>query len=165
MELTHAAISKWFDLYFDEVRKNQGNLETVPKLKRYFTSDFEFMMYSAPAQGTREPMSREALLVSFVHPGLQEDIYPRHYAIDVSQMIAAVQFEIRFSDKPSGKEWPPIQASAHYHLIADENKDLKIRKIEYWTEALPGDLFEVWSERRAEALTKHAVAYINHNAV
>ena len=106
-------------------------------------------------------MSRDDLLVSFIHPGLQEDIYPQHYAIDVGQMIVAVQFEIRFSDKPSGKNWPPIQASAHYHLTVDEHRDLTIRRIEYWTETLPGDLFEVWAARRIEALTKHAVAYIN----
>ncbi len=161
MEYNRETILKWFDVYFEQVRQNQGALETVPKLKKYFTSDFELMMYTAPSQGSRKPMSRDALLMSFVHPGLQEDILPRYYVVDIGQMVVAVQFEIRFSDKPSGKSWAPLQASAHYHLVADEKNGLKIRRIEYWTEALPTDVFEVWAQRRTEALTRHAAVFIN----
>jgi hypothetical protein len=161
MEFTREMLSKWFDIYFEDVRQNQGDLKTVPRLKKYFTSDFELLMYTPPSQGPMKPMSRDALLISFVHPGLQEDILPHHYAIDLSQMIVAVQFEIRFSDKPSGKNWAPIQASAHYHLTTGEAGALGIRRIEYWTEALPGDVFEIWALRRTEALTNHAMAYIN----
>jgi hypothetical protein len=164
MEQTYEQVSKWFDGYFEDVRSNQGDLETVPNLKKYFTSDFELMMYTAPSPPPAKPMSRDALLMSFVHPGLQEDIVPGHYAIDLKKMIVAVQFEIRFSDRPSGKLWAPLQASAHYHLAADENKDLKIRRVYYWTEALPADLFEFWALRRDEALTNYAMRYINTKA-
>jgi hypothetical protein len=164
MDPTYENIKKWFDRYFEDVRVNQGDLETVPNLKKYFTDDFELMMYTAPSPPPRKPMSRDALLISFVHPGLQEDISPRHYAVDLKQMIVAVQFEIRFSDKPSGREWPPLQASAHYHLMIDKNQNLKIRRIQYWTEALPQDLFEYWSRHREEALTKQALNYINATA-
>jgi hypothetical protein len=162
MDPTYENIEKWFDRYFEDVRVNQGDLETVLNLKKYFTDDFELMMYTAPSSPPpRKPMSRDALLISFVHPGLQEDISPRHYVIDLKRMTIAVQFEIRFSDKPSGREWPPIQASAHYHLIINENQNLKIRRIQYWTESLPEDLFEFWANHRNEALTKHALRYIN----
>jgi len=161
MEWTYENISKWFDAYFEDVRKSQGALETVPNLRKYFTSDMELMMYTSPSPPPRKPMSRDALLISFVHPGLHEDIVPHCYAIDVKQKIVAVQFEIRFADKPSGTTWAPLQASAHYHLIVDENKDLKIRRIYYWTEALPEDLFVIWAERRNEAFTQHALSFIN----
>lgn len=164
MDPARENIKKWFDLYFEDVRKNQGGLHTVPKLKKYFADNFELMMYTSPSPPPRKPMSRDALLISFIHPGLQEDISPRYYAIDLEQMIVAVQFEIRFSDKPSGREWPPLQASAHYHLIIDEKQNLKIRQIQYWTEALPEDLFSVWAKYREEELTKHALNYINANA-
>ncbi len=163
MELTYENVSRWFDGYFEDVRNNQGALETVPNLKKYFTPDFELMMYTAPSQPPRKPMTRDALLMSFVHPGLQEDIVPSHYAIDLKRMIVAVQFEIRFSDKPSGKKWDPIQASAHYHLAVDEKRKLRIRRIYYWTETLP-DVFEIWGKRRDEALAKHAMSYINAKA-
>ena len=160
MEITRENILKWFDGYFEDVRKNQGDLKTVPNLKKYFTSDFELTMYTAPSAPPAKSMSRDALLISFVHPGLQEDVVPQYYVVDLKQMIVAVQFEIRFSDRPSGKKWPPLQASAHYHLTVDNNKDLKIRKILYWTEALPADLFEYWGKYREEALTAHALSFI-----
>jgi hypothetical protein len=160
IELTYEMISKWFDIYFEQVRKNQGDLETVPNLRKYFASDFEFIMNTAPSQSPGKPMSRDALLMSFVHPGLHEDILPRYYVIDIRKMIVVVQFEIRFSDEPSGKNWAPIQASAHYRLTVDEHRNLAIRKIEYWTGALPEDIFEVWAQRRDQALTKCAMEYI-----
>ena len=36
MEFTYENILKWFEGYFEEVRKSQGALETVPNLKKYF---------------------------------------------------------------------------------------------------------------------------------
>jgi len=161
MEFTYENILKWFDDYFEEVRRSQGALETVPNLKKYFAPDLQLMMYTAPSAPPVKPMTRDALLLSFVHPGLHEDIIPKHFVVDVKQKIVAVQFEIRFSDKPSGKEWTPLQASAHYHLVVDENKTLKIGRIQYWTEALPGDLFEFWAKHRDEALGAHAIRFIN----
>ena len=38
MDLTYDYISKWFDDYFEDVRRYQGNLETVPNLKKYASS-------------------------------------------------------------------------------------------------------------------------------
>ena len=164
MELTDEKVLEWFDVYFKDVNKNQGDLETVPNLKKYYTSEIEFLMYTSPNTPTAEkPMPREVFLMSFVHPGLHEELIPRYFVVDGKQMIVVVQFEIRFSDKPSGKSWPPIQASAHYHLILDKNKDLKIGKIHYWTEALPEEVFEFWAKRRDEALTEYAMSYINAN--
>lgn len=160
MEWTYDNISKWFDVYFEDVRKSQGDLETVPNLKRYFSKDLELTMYTSPSSPPPVRMSLDTLLISFVHPGLQEDILPQYYAIDLRRLIVAVQFEIRFADKPSGTKWQPLQASAHYHLIVDENKDLIISKIYYWTEALPQDLFDFWAKHREEALIKHALNYL-----
>ena len=152
MKLTYNNISRWFDAYFEAVRKNQANPDTVPNLKGYFASDLELTLFTSPSG--KFCMSRDALLISFIHPGLHENIVPRYYAIDVRRMIVAVQFEIRFKDEPSHKTWAPLEASAHYHLTVDESCGLRIRKINYWTEALPGDLLELWATRREEALTK-----------
>ena len=49
MEWTYDNISKWFDVYFEDVRKSQGDLETVPNLKRYFSKDLELTMYTSPS--------------------------------------------------------------------------------------------------------------------
>lgn len=160
MEITHESLVKWFKDYFSDVDRNQGRIETIRNLKKYFTSDLEFVMYTPPASSTTTPRSRDSLLMSFVHPGLQESLTPRYYVVDLKEMRVVVQFEIVFSDQPSGKKWPPIQASAHYHLRADEEEGLKIDRIHYWTEPIPADMMEVWAERRREALTAHALAYI-----
>jgi hypothetical protein len=46
-------------------------------------------------------------------------------------------------------------------LVLDENRDLKIRRIYYWTEALPEDLFEIWAQRRNDAFAQYALNFIN----
>ncbi len=163
MEITYESIKNWFENYFDDICKYQGNLDTVPRLKIFFTPDLKLTMYTPPSPQPKKTMTRDELLISFIHPGLQEDLIPHYYSIDVNQLIVVVQFEIRFKDKPSGKTWEPLQASAHYHLTVEDNKDLKIRKIHYWTEPLPGDLFEYWSRHRDEALRDCAMEYINSN--
>ena len=166
MEFSYENALKWFDTYFEDVNKNQGLLETIPNLKKYFSLDFEFMMYTAP-EFIKPRLSREEFLMLFLHPGLHEKFTPQYYVVDVKRMIVVVQFEIQFTDKPSGKGWPALQASAHYHLILDENKDLKIRKIQYWTESGPLEdsesLFSVWNESKDRAITEHAIEYINMN--
>jgi hypothetical protein len=164
MELTRENVLKWFEGYFKDINKNQGDLETVPNLKKYFTTEIEFLMYTSPRTPTaKRPVPREHFLMFFVHPGLFEELIPRYFVVDVEQMIVVVQFEIRFGDKPSSRSWPPIQASAHYHLKLEENKELRIGKIHYWTEALPEEVFEFWAKRRDDALTEYAMSYINAN--
>ena len=156
MEISYDDISKWFEAYFEDVRRCQGDIKTVPNLKNYFTADLLLTMYTAPSAPLR--MSRDALLLSFVHPGLQEDIAPQRYVIDARQMAVAVQFEITFIDKLSGNKWPPLQASAHYQLTVEADT-IKIRKIDYWTQKLPADLLEFWDKRRNEGLTIFALNY------
>ena len=161
MEWTYDEVAKWFEGYFEDVCKYQGNLETVPNLRKYFAQDLELTMYTAPSSPPALSMSLDELLISFVHPGLQEDIAPQYLAIDLNKMIVAVQFKIRFMDKPSGTKWRSIQASAHYHMAVDESRDLKISKIFYWTETLPEDLFDYWSKHREKAFRQCALDYIH----
>jgi hypothetical protein len=79
MELTNENVLSWFDVYFKDVNKNQGDLETVPNLRKYFTSEIEFLMYTSPNAPTAEkPIPREAFLMYFVHPGLHEELIPCH---------------------------------------------------------------------------------------
>ena len=164
MEWTYDKIARWFGNYFEAVCKYQGSIDTVSNLKKYFSADLELLMYTSPSSPPVVSMSRDALLISFIHPGLQEDIVPQHLVIDTKKLIVAVQFTIHFMDKPTDKKWPDIQASAHYHLTIDENQDLKIAKIFYWTEKLPEDLFDIWGARREEALKNCALQSIHSNS-
>jgi len=156
MEVTYENVAKWFDGYFKEFNKSAGPLETTPKMQKFYAPDLEFWMYTAPGF-VDPPMSREGLLMNMLHPGLHEELTPQYYVIDLKRMIAVIQFQIQFTDKPSGKVWPARQASAHYHLALDENKELKVKKIQYWTEiSLDNDttMMDLWNKYRDEALTK-----------
>ena len=155
MEITYNKIVKWFDAYFEAFNKNAGPLQTVPNMEKYFAPELEFWAYNQP--GERRSSSREALLMTMVHPGLHEHLTPREYVVDLKQLIVVVQFQVQFSDEPSGKVWPPKQTSTHYHLVLDENKELKIKKIIYFMEHRPPEessYRELWTRYREQALAK-----------
>ena len=156
MEFTYDNVVKWFDGYFEAFNKYAGPLKTVPNMEKYFTPDLEFWSYNMA--NVERPSTREALLMTMVHPGLHEELTPQYYVVDERHKIVVVQFQLQFTDEPSGKVWPAKQASAHYHLVLDENKDLKIKRILYFTEARTpeetGNLRELWKEYREKALSE-----------
>jgi hypothetical protein len=162
MEPTYEGIAEWLDGYFAAVNKNQGPIETVVNLREYFTPDFEFVAYTV--QPAKQPLSREDLLLLFVHPGLQEDLTPNYYVIDVKRLIAVAQFEERFTDRSSGTSWPPVQASAHYHLVLDKDRGFRIKKIQFWVETFTdvfASMFQTWEAYRQKALADLAKGYLN----
>jgi hypothetical protein len=162
MDVTYENIVSWFNDYFRAFNKNAGPLTTVPNMQQYFAPDMEFWPYNMA--GTEHPSSREDLLMTMVHPGLHEELTPREYIVDLKRLVTVVQFQLQFNDEPSGQVWPAKQASAHYHLVLDEDKNLKIKKIVYFTEAgLPGEsgsMMEIWRKYREEALAELAKKWI-----
>ncbi len=156
MDFTYDNVVRWFNNYFESFNKYAGPLKTVPKMEKFFSPDLEFWSYNMA--NVKRPSSREDLLMTMVHPGLHEELTPRYYVVDERQKIVVVQFQLQFTDEPSGKVWPPKQASAHYHLILDENNELKIKKILYFTEVRTpeetGNLRELWQEYRQKALSE-----------
>jgi hypothetical protein len=120
----------------------------VVKMKKYFAPDLQFVPYN---QANGKPLTREGLLMTMVHPGLHERLTPRDYVIDLKQKIVVAQFEVQFSDQPSGKVWPPKQASAHYFLDVGEDDQIKINKIVYFMEQRPPEessFRPLWAEYR-----------------
>jgi hypothetical protein len=79
-------------------------------------------------------------------------------------LIAVVQFEMGFTDRSSGAEWPPKQASCHYHLEPDKDRAFRIKKIQYWTETFPdtfASLFQTWAASREKVLVDLAKGYLS----
>ena len=81
------------------------------------------------------------------------------YVIDLKRMVVVVRFQLQFTDEPSGRIWPPKLASCHYHIKQDENGDLKITKIVYFTERASPDeaeaqaeMMALWHKYREQAL-------------
>jgi hypothetical protein len=160
-------ISDWLDEYFRAVNQNQGGPELVAGSRRFFAEELEFWMYTTNSvAGMPLPLSREQLLLSFVHPGLHETITPNYYVIDVDTLKVVVQFQLAFRDVESGIEWQPRQASAHYHLKADADGGLQIAKIHYWTEVAQDDfepILALWARGRERALCDFAIDYFKHS--
>jgi len=158
MDVTHENVTKWLDEYFEFCNSSQGTVDDVADLARYFADDFEFWMFTPPPFFT-PPLSRSEFLMLFVHPGLYEAIRPQHYVIDTKAMMVVVKFEFEFVDETSGRTWPPLFASAHYQLAPGGEKELQIKRIDYWTQTTSddrSDLFEVWIARRQNALEESA---------
>jgi hypothetical protein len=164
MKHTREQIAGWLDKYFEAANDKQGPVESVVELRRYFSDDFQFWMYTPPPFLT-PPLSRDELLMTFVHPGIHEKLTPKYYVIDLESMVAVVQFELCFTHKESGRSWRSLQASAHYHLRVDADGEIQIGKIQYWTEShRAGDdfdsLFELWNRDTEEALLHFGTKYI-----
>ena len=157
MEITYDNLVRWFDEYYAAFNKNAGPLETVPNMEKYFAPELEFWPYNMP--DTTQPSTREDLLRTMIHPGLHEELTPQEYFIDLKRMVVVVKFQLQFNDEPSGKVWPAKLASCHYHLKQDENGELKITKIVYFTERASPDeaeaqaeMMELWHKYREQAL-------------
>jgi hypothetical protein len=160
MEATYENIVKWFDAYYKDFNKSAGPLKTVPNMEKYFAPDMEFWPYNM--SGPKKGLPRETLLMTMVHPGLHEELTPREYVIDLKRMVVVVQFQLQFTDEISGRVWPAKQASCHYHLILDKSKELKIKKIVYFTErAAPEEqkaeqeMMALWGKYRDKELKEH----------
>lgn len=96
--------------------------------------------------------------------GIHERLSPKYYVIDADSMLTVVQFELQFLHSESGKTWPPLLASAHYHLREDAAGEIVIGKIQYWTQShQPGDdfesLFELWSSAKEQALVEFGIKH------
>lgn len=162
MSSSRDQIAAWMDEYFQAVNSHQGAVESVVKLRTYFADDLEFRMYTATNPRMSAPLNREQLLLTFVHPGLVEQITPKYYVIDAEAMKVVVQFALSFRDEISAREWPARQASAHYELKEGAAGGLVIARIQYWTEILTeefGTMFEQWERARTEALTAFGMGY------
>jgi len=165
MELTYENVTKWFDDYFKAFDLFAGNLETVPEMQKFFTPDLEFWPFNMPGE---RPNTRADLLRIMVHPGLHEEFTPQGYIVDLENMIVVVKLKLQFNDETTGQVWPAKMASAHYKIILDQKNNIKIKKIEYFTEAaLPGDsagMMDLWKQYREKALNGLVDRWISETA-
>lgn len=136
MKFTHGNVRKWFDNYFDDFNRCNGNPKLVPNMEKYFTDDLQFVSYIL---NVKRPDDREGLLKSMIHPGLLEELSPLDMIIDEKHKAAAVILRVQFKEEATGILFPVKHNCALYTLIEDKNGELKIRKISYFTEHRPPD--------------------------
>ena len=131
MEFTHRNVSKWFDNYFADFNRCNGNPETVPEMEKYFTKDLQFISYIL---NVKRPDDRAGLLKTMVHPGLLEQLTPEDMIIDEQRKAVAVILRVQFRETSTGTLFPAKHNCALYQLVEDRNGEVKIKKISYFTE-------------------------------
>ena len=136
MEFSHDNVRKWFDDYFADFNRCNGDPKTVPNMEKYFTEDLQFISYILDV---KRPDDREGLLKSMLHPGLLEELKPEDIIIDERNKAVAVILRVQFTEEPTGTVFPAKHNCAHYQLVEDSNGELKIKKISYFTEHRPPD--------------------------
>lgn len=137
MELTYDNVIKWFDDYFNAFNENEGNPETAQNMRQYFMPDLEFYSYNMPDE--EKPTGREHLISAIEHPGFHEVFRPQYYVYDERQKILVAQLHLQFTETATGTVYPAKMASAHYHIVQDDNQELKIKKVLYFVEATSPD--------------------------
>jgi hypothetical protein len=130
VEFSRDKVQKWFEDYFAEFNRCNGDPKKVPDMQRYFTSDLQFVSYIL---GVKRPDDREGLLNTMVHPGLLEELTPEEIIVDEKRMAVAVILRVQFREEPTRTVFPAKHNCAIYQLV-DENGELKIRRISYFTE-------------------------------
>jgi hypothetical protein len=152
MEFTHDNVIKWFDEYFKNFNRNNGDPRTIPLMKKYFTPDLQFVSYLL---NVKRPEDRDGLLNSMLHPGLHEELTPKYYVVDAERKAVVVQLGCRFHEDSTGTTTPESLLSCHYYLVQDEKGDIKIQKILFFAEqGAPGESSTMGSMKkyREEAL-------------
>jgi len=133
MELTYDNVTKWFDDYFKAFNDNEGNPETAKNMRQYFMPDLEFYSYNMPDE--KKPTGVDHLISAIEHPGFHEVFRPQYYVYDEKQKILVAQLQLQFTETATGTVFPAKMASAHYHIVQDENQGLKIKRALYFVEA------------------------------
>ena len=136
MEFNYENVRKWLEDYFKAFNRYNGDPETVPNMEKYFSPDLQFISYILDV---KRPDTREGLLMSMLHPGLHEELTPEDIIIDERRKAVAVVLRVQFKEESTGTVFPAKHNCAHYDLAKDENGELNIKKITYFTEHRPPD--------------------------
>jgi hypothetical protein len=131
VELTRDAMRKWFEDYFADFNRCNGDPALVPNMEKYFTEDLTFTSYFP---GVKRPDDRAGLLGTMVHPGLLEELVPEDMIIDEKDLAVAVNLRVQFREGPTGNVFPAKNNCALYHLVRDGDTGIKIRTISYFAE-------------------------------
>ena len=126
--------------YCEDFGKYAQNPETVQRMHAYYTADVEYVPYTAEALAHMTGRD-EFLHIMSSHPTVHEVIEPEEIIVDEKRKIAVLLLDAKLLDAKTNallgeKHYFPL-----YQLTADENENLKIKKILFWEEVLaPGSV-------------------------
>jgi hypothetical protein len=141
MELTYDTIVKWMKDYFDTFNAHGQNPKTIHRMDDYFAPDLEFSPYVA---GVVHTSGRDAFLrVLLSHPSGVEKLTPEDILVDERKKVAVVLIKAEISDSKTREVLVTKRYFVRYPLALDENKNIKIKKIQLFWEVLPPGVMEI----------------------
>ena len=153
MDLSYDNMVKFMDDYFIDYNRYGGDPKTLPNMYKYWTDDIELHSFTLNAHLDR-PFYRDRILQAMTHPGLHEEFTPAYYVVDERKKAVVVQMKNQFTEEATGKSYPAKELSVHYYLVQDENQNIRVNKIMFFTEvAAPGDtnVMEIMKKYRDKA--------------
>jgi hypothetical protein len=142
MELTYDHIVNWMKEYFQVYSKYGQDPVTAHRMNNYFALDLEFIPYIAALQGP--VTNRDAFLRNTTsHPSSYEKLTPEDIAVDERRKVVVALLRLQIIDRKTEEVLVEKSSIAHYQLVLDENKTLKIKKIQFFWQDLPPGALEV----------------------
>lgn len=146
MELTYDNIQKWMKDYFETYSTYGQKPEMADRMKDFFAPDLRFIPYIAgiggPEGGFRS--RDEFIQTAKSHPSWYERLIPDDITIDERRKVAVVLFRMEVVDTKKNEVVIKKSALAHYELILDENKTIKIKTIRFFWEVMPPGVKEFY---------------------
>jgi hypothetical protein len=146
MELTYDNIQKWLKDYFATYSKYGQKPETADRMKDFFAPDLRFIPYIAGIGGPEGGFRNrdEFIQTAKSHPSWYERLIPDDITIDERRKVAVVLFRMEVVDAKKNEVAIKKSALAHYELILDENKTIKIKTIRFFWEVMPPGVKEFY---------------------
>jgi len=146
MELTYDIIVKWMKDYFEVYGKYGQEPDTYQIMNDYFAPDLRFIPYIAglggPEGGFRS--RDEFLRTAIAHTSWYEKLTPLDITVDERRKAVVVIFNIDVHDRKTGLIVVKRNAIAHYNLILDDQKTIKIKTIRFFWETMPPGVKEFY---------------------
>lgn len=143
MDLSYDSILNWIKEYFDTYNSYAQNPETVHHMDRFFAPDMEFIPYVATLKGPKGTVnSREDFYgILAGHPTSYETFVPEDISIDARRGVVVVLLRVQVFDAETNEVLLRKSYLPWYQLVLDEEKNIKIKKIQFfWEQMLPGTL-------------------------
>ncbi len=135
MELTYDSIMEFFQEYFPAYNAYAQDPGTTQEMYKYYTPDLEFVPY---VDGLEHMTSRDEFLsIMSSHPSSFETIVPQDIIIDEKHAVVCVLAKTEVTDWNTGDVLVKKSYLPRYYLILDENRTIKIKRMEFFWEVLP----------------------------
>ncbi len=145
MELTYETIQEWIKEYFDTYNRYAQNPDTVHRMDRFFAPDMVFIPYAASIGGPDRGVDNREDFYKILagHPSSYETFEPEDVVIDDRRGVVVVLLRVQVFDSKTNEVLLKKSYLPWYQLILDEENNIKIKKIQFFWEAMPVGTLDV----------------------